>query len=214
VRDDEAQDHQREAEQQAGDDAGHEQGRDRDRAAGRERIDHGVVRGRDQQRLQGARNGHVDREQARIALLDHLRDHDAADRGGVGDRRAGNGAEHRRGEDIHEREPAPDEADEDLGEVDDARRHAAFGHDAAGEDEEGNGEEREIVHPVRGLERDRLERQVDVDRRHDGREAKGVGDRHADQAQHGEPAEKDENVHLPEPPDAYSVETVLVVSMV
>ena len=118
---------------------------DRDRAAGRERVDHRVVRGRDQQRLQRARDRHVDGEEPRVALLDHLRDHHRADRGGVGDRRARDAAEHRRGEDVDQREAAADEADEDLGEVDDALRHAAFGHDAAGEDEERDREQREAV---------------------------------------------------------------------
>ena len=143
VGDDQAQDHQRQAEQQARDDAGDEQMRDRDRAAGRERIDHRVVRGRDQQRLQRAGDRHVDGEQPRIAVLDHLRDHHRADRGGVGDRRARDAAEHGRGEDIDQRQPAADEADEHLGEVDDALGHAALGHDGAGEDEERDRQQRE-----------------------------------------------------------------------
>ena len=155
-RDVEAQDHQRQAEQHARDDAGDEQVRDRDRAAGRERIDHRVVRGRDQQRLQRARDGDVHGEEARIAGLDHLRDHHRADRGGVGDRGARDAAEEGRGEDVHQRQAAADEADEHLGEVDDARRHAAFGHDAAGEDEERDREQREVVHAVGGLRASRL----------------------------------------------------------
>ena len=194
-RDVEAQDHQRQAEHQARDDAGDEQVRDRDRAAGRERIDHRVVRGRDQQRLQRARDGDVDGEQPRIAGLDHLRDHHRADRGGVGDRRARDAAEHRRGEDVHQRKAAADEADEHLGEVDEARRHAAFGHDAAGEDEERDRQQREVVHAVGGLEHDGFERQVDPERREDRREAERIGDRHAEQAQHAEAADQDEHVH-------------------
>ena len=194
-RDVEAQDHQRQAEHQARDDAGDEQVRDRDRAAGRERIDHRVVRGRDQQRLQRARDGDVHGEQPRIAGLDHLRDHHRADRRGVGDRRARDAAEHRRGEDVHQREAAADEADEHLGEVDEARRHAAFGHDAAGEDEERDRQQREIVHAVGGLEHDGFERQVDPQRREDRREAERIGDRHAEQAQHAEAADENEHVH-------------------
>ena len=46
--------HQRQPEQEAGDDAGEEQVGDRDRAAGGERIDDGVVRRRNEQRLQRA----------------------------------------------------------------------------------------------------------------------------------------------------------------
>ncbi len=93
-------------------------------------------------------------------------------------------------------EAAADEADEHLGEIDEAVRHAAFGHDAAGEDEERDREQREIVHAVGGLEHDGFERQVDPERRDDGGEAERVGDRHAEQAQHAEAADQDEHVHV------------------
>ncbi len=160
-----------------------EQMRDRDRAAGGQRIDHHVVRRRDQQRLQRARDGDVDGEQARIAGLDHLRDHHRADRGGVGDRRAGDRAEHGRGQQVDQRQAAADEADEDLGEIDDALRHPAFAHDGAGEDEERDREQRKVVHAVGRLERDGLERNAHPQRGGDGGETERVGDRHAEQAQ-------------------------------
>ena len=85
MRDDEDQHDQRQAKQQRRDHARHEQVRDRDGAAGGERVDHHVVRRRQQQRLQRAGDRDIDREQPRIAVLDHLRNHHAADRGGVGD---------------------------------------------------------------------------------------------------------------------------------
>jgi hypothetical protein len=59
---DQDEEHQRQSEQQSWNDAADEQMRDRDRAACRQRVDHHVVRRRDQQRLQRARNRHVDRE--------------------------------------------------------------------------------------------------------------------------------------------------------
>ncbi len=166
--DDEAQDHQRQPEQQTRDDAGHEQVRHRHGAAGGQRIDHRVVRGRDQQGLQRARDRHVDREQARIAVLDHLRDHHGADRGGIGDGGARDGAEHGRGQDVDQRQAAANEADEHLGQVDDPLRHAAFGHDGAGQDEERDRQQRKIVHAVGRLDHDGFERQVDPQRREDG----------------------------------------------
>ena len=125
----------------------------------------------------------VDREQARIAVLDHLRDHHRADRGGVGDRRARDAAEEGGGQDVDERQAAADEADEDLGEVDEPLGHAAFGHDAAGQDEERDGEQGEIVGAVGDLQHHRLERQVDPQGGEDRREPERVGDRHAEQAE-------------------------------
>ena len=207
VGDDEAQHHQRQPQQQARDDAGDEQMRHRHRAAGRQRVDDRVVRGRDQQRLQRARDRHVDGEQARIAVLDHLRDHHRADRGGVGDRRAGDAAEHGRGQDVDQRQPAADEADEHLGQVDDALGHAAFGHDGAGENEERDGQQREVVHAVGRLEHDGFERQAHPDRGEDGGEAQRIGDRHAEQAQHGEAADENEDIHGDRPIASYSVDT-------
>ena len=59
IRDHQTQHHQREAEQQARHHAGHEQADDRNRAAGRQRIDHRIVAGRHQQRLHRRGDGHV-----------------------------------------------------------------------------------------------------------------------------------------------------------
>ena len=140
-------------------------------------------------------DGDVDGEEPRIAVLDHLRDHHRADRGGVGDGGAGDAAEEGRGEDVDERQPAADPADEDLGEVDQPLGHAALAHDGAGEDEEGNGEEREIVGAVGDLEHHRFERQVDPQRRADGGETERIGDRHAERAEEREAADEDEDVH-------------------
>ena len=92
-----------------GKDAGEEQMRDRDRAAGGERVDHRVVRRRDQQRLHRAADRDVGGEHARVARLDHLRDHHRADRRRVGDRRARDAAEERAGEDVDQREAAANE---------------------------------------------------------------------------------------------------------
>ena len=99
------------------------------------------------------------------------------------------------GEDVDQREPAADEADEHLGEVDQARRHAALGHDRAGEHEERDRQQREVVGAVGDLEHHRLERDVDPQRGDERGEAERIGDRHAERAQQRERAEQDEDVH-------------------
>ena len=187
--------HEAEPEQEARDGAGEKQIGDRDRAAGRERIDHGVVGRRDQKRLQRARAGHAGREQPRIAVLLHLRDHDRADRGGIRDRRARDAAEEGGGQDVDQSEAAADEADEHLGEIDQALGEPALGHDAAGQDEERDREQREVVGAVGHLEHHRLERDVDPQRREDGSEPERVRNRHAQRAQGREAADEDEHVH-------------------
>ncbi len=169
--------------------------RDRDRSARRDRIDDHVVRGRHQQRLQRTRDGHVDREQARIAVLDHLRDHHRADRRGIGDGRARQTAEHGRSDDVDQRHAAAHEADEHLGQIDQAFGHAADRHDGAGQDEERDRQQREIVHAVGGLEHDRLERETDPNGPDDRGKAECIGDGHAHEAKHGEAADEDEGIH-------------------
>ena len=195
ARDHQDQRHQAQPEQEARDGAGEEQIGDRDRAAGRERVDHGVVGRRDQERLERARAGHADREQPRIAVLLHLRDHDRADRGGIRDRRARDAAEEGGRQDVDQGEAAADEADEHLGEVDQALGEPALGHDAAGQDEERDREQREVVGAVRDLEHHRLERDVDPERREHGGEPERVGDRHAERAKGREAADEDQKVH-------------------
>ena len=194
IREEQAQAHDAGAEEQARQHAGEEERRHRDRAAGGERIENGVVRRRDQHRLHRAADRDVGGEDLRVALLDHLRDQHRADRRGVGDRRAGDAAEERRGDDVDERQAAAHRADEDPRQVDEANRHAALGHDRAGEDEERDREQREAVDAARDLDHHRLERHVDPERAEDRGEAERVGDRHADHAQHHERAEQDGDV--------------------
>ncbi len=154
--------------------------RDRNRAARGQRVDDRVVRRRNHQRLHRPADRYVGGEDARVAGLDHLRDHHRADRRGVGHRRSRDAAEQRAGKDVHQRQSAADEADEDPGEVDQARRHAALGHDAAGQHEERNRQQREVVGAVGDLQHHRFERDVDPERGDDRRQAERVGDRHAE----------------------------------
>ena len=195
IRDDENEDDERQPQQQGRNDAGHEQVGDRDRPAGGDRINDHVVRGRDQKRLQRARDRDVDGEQARIAILDHLRNHHRADRRGVGDRRSGDAAEHRGGDDVDQRHSAANEADEHLGEVDEALGHAADRHDRAGENEERDCQQRKSAHAAGDLEHHRFERDAGVERGGNGGDAERIGDGHAHQADNGETADEDEDVH-------------------
>ena len=188
---------QRDAEQQAGHDAGHEQADDRDGAAGRQRIDHRVVARRHHDRLQRGADGDVGGEDARIADLFHLRDHHRADRRGVGDRGAGNAGEERGGEDVDRRQAAahPHHADDDIGELDQALRHAAFRHDGAGEHEEGNGEHRHLGDAVGDFQHHRFGRNADPQRADQRAEAERIGDRHADAEAEEQRSQKNEEVH-------------------
>ena len=74
-----------EAEQKPRYDAGHEQADDGNCAAGGERIDDGVMARRYQQRLDRSGDRDVGRKNAWKSALLHLRDHDRADGGGIGD---------------------------------------------------------------------------------------------------------------------------------
>ena len=170
------------------------------------------MRGRDKKRLQRARDRDIDREQAGIAVLDHLRNHHRADRRGIGDGRARNAAEHRGGEDVDERHSAANEADEDLGEVDEALGHAADRHDRAGENEERDCQQRETAHAAGDLEHHRFKRDPGVECGGNGGDAERIGDRHAHQTDDGETANENEDVHDAIPSSVYSVVSWLTVS--
>ena len=188
---------QRRAEQQAGNDTGHEQAGDRDQAAGRERIDDRVVARRHEDRLHRRADRDVGGERARIADLGHLRNHHRADRRRVGDRRSGNSAQKRGGDDVHRRQSAAnaDHADQHVGEGDQALRHAALGHDRACEHEERDGQHRDLAHAVGDLEHHRFERHADPQRAGDRGEAERIRDRHAEREQDEKTAEENRDIH-------------------
>ena len=163
--DDPGGDRQRERQQQAGDDAGGEEVGDGDAAAAGDRVDDHVVRRRQQQRDQRRHRGDVDRVVGAVAARLHLRDHDAADRRGLGDGRAGDAAEERRGGDVDLAEAAADVADQRAGEGDDAGGDAAADHQVAGEDEEGDRHQREDRDAGGDALEDDERRQAEVERR-------------------------------------------------
>ena len=186
MRDDQNKNDQRQTKEQGWDDAAHEQVSHGDRPARGDRINDHVVRGWHEKRLQRARDRDIDREQARITVFDHLRNHHRADRRGIGHRRSRDATEHRRGDDVDERHAATNEADEHFGEVDQTFRHTADGHDRAGEDEERNGQQREPAHPAGDLKHYRFKRDSGIERGENGGNAERIGDRHAHQADDGE----------------------------
>src|SRR5216684_3003668 len=196
---DQHEDDQRDGEQQPGHDPGHEQADHRDGAAGRQRIDDGVVARRHEQRLDRGADRHVGGEDAGIADLLHLRDHHRADRRGVGDRGARDAAEEAGGDDVDDREAAAHahDADQHVGEGDEAPRHAALGHDRAGEHEERDGQHGEFADPVRDLQHDRFVGDVHLPGGEQRGEAEPVGDRHADHEAAEQDGDDDQNVHCP-----------------
>src|SRR5262245_21999842 len=205
VSDDQNKNDQRQTKEQGWNDAAHEQVSYGDRPARGDRINDHVVRGRDEKRLQRARDRDIDREQARIAVLDHLRDHHRADRRSIGDGRARDATEHRGGDDVDERHSATNEADEHLSQVHEALGHTADGHDRAGEDEERNGQQREAAHPAGDFEHYRFKRDPGVECGENGGNAERICDGHAHQTDDGETTNENEDVHDPNPTSVYSV---------
>src|SRR5262249_46146690 len=126
--------------------------------------------------------------------------------------RARDTAEHRGGDDVDKRHPAANEADEDLGEVDEALGHAADRHDRASEDKERDCQQRETAHAAGDLEHHRFKRDAGVERGENGRNAKRIGDGHAHQTDDGETTNENENIHDANPSSVYSVVSWLTVS--
>ena len=177
-----AEQHQRKAEQQSGNHAGEEKACDRHHAASRQRIDHRIVARRNDDRLQRGADGHIGCEHPRIAFRGHLGDHYRTDRGRVGDRRSGDAAHDRGREDIDLRKaaPHPREPDDHGCKVDQPLGHAALGHDGARQHEERDGQHGDLAHATGKLLHDRADRQVDPQRADQRRQRQRIGDRHAD----------------------------------
>ena len=134
-----------------------------------------------------------------IAARLHLRDHQPADRGGLGHRRAGNAAEQSRGGDVDLPQPAADVTDQRAGKGDDAAGDAAAHHQVAGIDEERDGEQREDAHArIQPLEHDQR-RQPHIEHGGEARDAEAERDRRADQHQQREDAEQDPELHRAKP---------------
>ena len=187
------------AQQQTRQHAGEEQGGHRHRAAGRHRVDDRVVARRDQDRLHRTADRDGGREAARVAVLFHLGNQHRADRGRVGHRRAGDGAEECRGQDVDQRQTAANEADQHAGERHQPARHAALGHDGAGQHEAGDGQQRELVDAAGDLDHHAVERKVDPPGADQRGQTEREGDRHADQHEDREAAEQHQCVHVRSP---------------
>ena len=127
-------------------------------------------------------------EVARIALLDHARDHDRPDRCRVGQRRAVNAGEEHAAEDRHLREPAAHPADEVAGEADELVGELAAVEELARQHEGREGEQ------GKGVDGD-----VELGRHHEIRNARAreeqedrAGEQEAECDRHAEQKEDEE----------------------
>ena len=121
-------------------------------------------------------------EGRRVAVPDHGRDQDGADREGGGHAGAGHGREDHAGQHAGAGQAALDAAHQALGELDHAFGNAAGFHQVAGQDEEGNRHQRVLVQ--RGVAAGPPPARAGWRRR--PRQA-GQSDRHGDR--HGQPEE-------------------------
>ncbi len=190
-----AGDHQHDCQQQRGHDAGREQVRNRDRAAGRRGVQDQVVRGRYEQRDQRRGDRDVHGEIAIEAALDHLRDHRAADRRDIGDRRAGHAAEEQRGEHVDLAETAAQMSDQRRGECNESLGNPAAHHQLAGKYEQWNRDQRRGVRTRGGLLDHDDGRHIEPQHCRQRRCQQCKAHRHADEQQQDQDAEEDCDRH-------------------
>jgi hypothetical protein len=95
-----------------------------------------------------------------------LRDHHRTDRRCIGDRRAGNAAQERRGQHVDDRKTAakPGETNEHVGKRDQAPRHSAFGHDRAREHEKRDRQHSHLADAVGDFQHQGFKRNADRER--------------------------------------------------
>ena len=168
-------------------------------AACRDRVDDQVVRGRDQQRDDRGGDHDVDGIIGAIAAPAHLRDHQPANGRGVGHGRAGNAAEHDRGNDADLAQAAAQMSDKCGGEIDKSRRDAAANHEVTGIDEERDRHQNEDgdarCHALEHHQR----RQAEIKDRQERGDAEAKGDRRSDDKKCGERAKEQPVFHRAEP---------------
>ena len=136
--------------------------------------------------------GHVHRIIGVVSFLAHHRDQGRAERRDIGDGGARDAAEQHAGEDVDQAEPAPDMADDGVGEAHQPIGDAAVQHHLAGIDEEGDRQQCEDVHARRHALEHHHRRQIEIEHGGEGGNAEGEGDRDAEHQQRREDAEKDD----------------------
>ena len=172
-----------------------------DRYVGHEGEDDHRDRGRDDDA-----DGAGDRDQGggegeAVAAALHARDHDRADGGAVGHRRARHAGEQHAGRDRDEAQAAGHEAQEPGREGDETLADATLGHQLAGQDEERDGEEvvrLDAADEGEGHRLQRIDLGEDDDEAEDG-EGHREGERHPDQGEGHEETEEIESFHGPAP---------------
>ena len=144
------------------------------------------MRGWHQQGDQGRADTDIDREIAIEAALDHLRNHRAADRGHVRNRRTGHAAEEQIRQHIDLAEAAADMTDQAGGKTDQAFGNAAAQHQLTGKDEQRNRDQRDRTGAGRELLGGENQRQVEMQyHQHRGR-GQRVRNRHTREQQQAE----------------------------
>ena len=196
--DDEGHRRQHQRQDDAGHDAGHEQRADR--GVGGDAVQHQNDRGRHQDAERAGGRDHADAEPPGIAVLDHGRHHDRADRHHGGDARSRNRREHRAGRDAGEAKTARKVTDQRGRERDHAARDAAPGQEGAGKDEKRNRHDAEIVETGKQFQADAFDRHL-RHREQEGQngEAERNRDRHARQHQGKQQDENKSSVHHASP---------------
>ena len=154
----EAIDHQAEADHQPGHDAGHKEACNRDVA--HRAVDHGGNARRHQRRDGGSSRNDRGDESGAVALLLHRTAQRAGHHGDVG----GGGARHFREEhrehDHDLRQPTPDMPDQRQRQVRYSHHHVGRAHEFADQEKERNRQQRFGIHTVENLLHDRGERNI------------------------------------------------------
>ena len=188
--------------QQARHDAGHEQGSDR--GIGRDAVQHQDDRGRQQDAERAGCGDDAGAEALRIAVFDHGRQDDRADRDHGRDTGAGNGGEQCRGRDTSQAQATRPMADQGRGEGDHAPSDAAARQERARQDKERDRHDREIIEAGEQLQPDAFDRhRGHGEHERQDRQTQRDRDRHAGQHQGGQDAEDQGRAHAPVPSSSF-----------
>ena len=147
---------------------------------------------RDEHALTGRRHRQADGEILVIALLDHHRDDDRAQRGNVRHGGAGDAAEEHRIQHVHVGQTAAEAADRQIRQIDNLFGNAARAHKFAHHDEKRNREQREVVRTIHHLPNENGEVRARDQRAAQRREQHRKGNRHPHQQQEHKSADQNQ----------------------
>ena len=174
-----ADEHHAQTEQDAGNCPRHEHSADRNAGQGADNDHRHARRNNGADGGRGGRNR--GRKRYRVAFLFHARNHDRANGGGFGDSSSGNTGKHHRGGNVSQAQAAANPADTGAGETDDSVGNAATVHQVPGHDEAGNAQQDEGIDAGVDFLRENNQRDVGVKEQVSGRRnTEADGDRNAD----------------------------------